>query len=55
MLEKLSVFEEEIVHVSNTQRLSRNSSSKGNQLKWVKGNEYIKLDCLGYEGIADYF
>lgn len=55
MLEKLSAFEEEIVHVSNTQRLSRNSSSKGNQLKWIKGKEYIKLDCLGYEGVAEYF
>lgn len=29
-------------------------SSKGNQLKWKKGNIWYKADYLGYEGLAEY-
>ena len=29
-------------------------SSKGNQLKWQKGNEWYKADYTGYEGLAEY-
>lgn len=29
-------------------------SSKGNQLKWEKGNVWYKADYTGYEGLAEY-
>lgn len=29
-------------------------SSKGNQLKWQKDNEWYKTDYTGYEGLAEY-
>lgn len=29
-------------------------SSKGNQLKWLKGNMWYKADYTGYEGMAEY-
>lgn len=29
------------------------STSKGNQLKWFKDGKFIKLDLLGYEGVAE--
>lgn len=54
MLEQISAFDD-VVHVSKLQRLSRHSSSRGNQLKWMRNGECIKLDCLGYEGIAEFF
>ena len=29
-------------------------SSKGNQLKWKKGNTWYKADYTGYEGLSEY-
>ena len=29
-------------------------SSKGNQLKWKKGNIWYKADYLGYEGLSEF-
>ena len=29
-------------------------SSKGNQLKWLKGQTWYKADYIGYEGMAEY-
>lgn len=31
------------------------STSKGNQIKWRKGNLWIKADMQGYEGLAEEF
>ena len=31
-----------------------NSSSKGNQLKWQKGEYWYKVDCSGYEALAEF-
>lgn len=30
------------------------SITKGNQIKWVKDNKYIKADTMGYESIAEF-
>lgn len=43
----------EVVDVSRSNRISINGTSKGNQLKWYKDGKFIKLDMLGYEGIAE--
>ena len=29
-------------------------SSKGNQMKWHRGDMWYKADCAGYEGLAEY-
>lgn len=43
------------MHVTKSERLTSDkfSSTQGNQLKWKHNNIYVKLDCLGYEGIAE--
>lgn len=32
----------------------KSTTSKGDQLKWVKGDKWIKADTHGYEGLAEY-
>ena len=46
-------FIEEIEVTREERLVSRDISSIGNQIKWKHGDKYIKLDCLGYEGIAE--
>lgn len=41
-------------HVHRIERAGITGQSKGNQLKWKSDGKYIKLDCLGYESIAEY-
>lgn len=43
----ITLFEQE------QQTLDR-QSSKGNQLKWLKGEAWYKADYTGYEGLAEY-
>lgn len=43
----------EKVFVSKDERLSGNSSSIGNQIKWKHGSKFIKLNAQGYEDIAE--
>ena len=43
----VELFEKEIIETDN-------KSSKGNQLKWRKGDEWYKADYTGYEGLAEY-
>lgn len=40
--------------VTEDERFERNSTSKGNQKKWIKNNIYIKSDSLGYESVAEF-
>lgn len=35
-------------------RTNERQSSKGNQLKWLKGKTWYKADYTGYEGMAEY-
>lgn len=42
-----------VVHVSRRERLVSRFSSKGNQIKWRSGDKFVKLNCLGYENIAE--
>ena len=35
-------------------KANERQSSKGNQLKWLKGKTWYKADYTGYEGIAEY-
>ena len=41
------------IDVSKSERIYNKSLSRGNQLKWYKDSLFIKLDCLGYESIAE--
>lgn len=44
----------EIIEVSRSQRINISSSSKGNQLKWVADNKFIKLNTYTrYEDISE--
>lgn len=43
------VLNEKFLRASN----SNGSSSKGNQRKWFKGNEWYKADFMGYEGLSE--
>ena len=36
------------------QYLEARQSSKGNQLKWRRDNNWYKADYSGYEGLAEY-
>lgn len=40
-------------YVNPDDRLSLNSTSKGNQTKWVTEGCYVKADSLGYESVAE--
>lgn len=52
---KLRDFKEDlnVVHVSRRERLVSRFSTKGNQIKWRTGDKFVKLNCLGYENIAE--
>ena len=39
--------------VNKQQRFDIQTSSKGNQTKWVVGDYFIKADTFGYESIAE--
>lgn len=55
-LKELLPEEREKVHVIKQERIlsgALGSSMKGNQLKWKHAGKIVKLDCLGYEGIAE--
>lgn len=44
----------DIIHVSKSDRMKTISTSKGNQLKWVKDNKYIKLNTFDwYEDVSE--
>lgn len=43
----VALFEQDI-------RQENRQSSKGNQLKWLKGEKWYKADYTGYEGLAEY-
>lgn len=53
MLVDIKDNEVEKVYVSRKERLYNTSSSLGNQIKWKHGDMYVKLNCLGYEDIAE--
>lgn len=40
-------------YVETKDRFIKSSTSKGNQIKWVKDNKFLKADTLGYESIAE--
>lgn len=40
-------------YVSENDRFEFSSTSKGNQIKWFKGNTYLKANTMGYEGIVE--
>lgn len=42
-----------VFNVSRENRFELSSTSKGNQIKWVKGNKFLKADTMGYESIAE--
>lgn len=42
-----------VFNVSRDDRFELSSTSKGNQIKWVKGNKFLKADTMGYESIAE--
>lgn len=43
----------ETINVSFKDRTNSVRTAKGNQLKWFKDGRFIKLDLLGYEGVAE--
>lgn len=43
----------EVFNVSRDERFRLSSTSRGNQIKWVKGNKFLKADTMGYESIAE--
>lgn len=38
----------------NNVKTDERQSSKGNQLKWLNGNDWYKADYSGYEGLAEF-
>ena len=40
------------IHFVTNERIAE-TSSKGNQEKWVEGNRWYKLDQFGYESLAE--
>lgn len=40
-------------NISVDDRFQLSSTSKGNQIKWVKNGVWLKSDSLGYESIAE--
>lgn len=49
----MNIVEPRIFNVSLDNRFERISTSKGNQLKWIKDGCYLKADTMGYESIAE--
>jgi len=41
------------IEVSSNDRVKTSTSSKGNQIKWCKGNLWVKADDMGYEGLSE--
>ena len=56
-MKKTSNLEADIkqVNVTEIDRIKTSGSSKGNQIKWRKNNQWVKADFLGYEGLAECF
>ena len=42
------------IYVDLSNRFKLQATTKGNQIKWFKGNRWIKADSMGYESIAEY-
>ena len=40
------------IHLTTGNRIAE-TSSKGNQEKWLEGDRWYKLDLFGYEGLAE--
>ena len=40
------------IHFVTNERIAE-TSSKGNQEKWVEGNRWYKLDQFGYEALSE--
>lgn len=40
-------------YVKREERFNLSSTSKGNQIKWVKDGRFLKADTMGYESIAE--
>lgn len=53
MLKDVLDSDVEKIYVTKSERMCGSSSSLGNQIKWKHGNKFIKLNCLGYEDIAE--
>lgn len=53
MLYEINDLDVDIIEVSRDDRFGVASSSYGNQIKWIKGDRYIKKDLLGYESVAE--
>lgn len=51
-VKQINCAREKIV-VKKTERLGNSTLSKGNQCKWFSNNKFIKLNCLGYEDLAE--
>lgn len=53
MLVDVNNDEVRVLHLKRSERLDNYSSSFGNQVKWKHNNLFVKLNCLGYEDIAE--
>lgn len=42
------------IDVSKSDRISFSTASRGNQLKWKSGDKFVKLNYIGYEGLAEH-
>lgn len=42
------------IYVDISDRFKLQATTKGNQIKWHRGNLWIKADSMGYESIAEY-
>lgn len=42
------------IYVDISDRFRLQATTKGNQIKWHRGNLWIKADSMGYESIAEY-
>ena len=42
------------IYVDVSDRFKLQATTKGNQIKWHRGNLWIKADSMGYESIAEY-
>lgn len=42
------------IQLDSTAQIVISSDSKGNQIKWIKRNQWYKADGLGYEALAEY-
>ena len=42
-----------MIYIDRNDRFLDSSTSKGNQIKWVHNNKYIKADTMGYESVSE--